>query len=74
MGGLLLPRITRMRGIGMIERLAVDVLRMFRQMMTNRWRQIGIDRVRHAFPPSTPRPLIGRLNQAAAASGAQRRP
>jgi len=38
MGGFLLPRIAGVRCEGMIERLAIDVLRMRRKVTSNRCR------------------------------------
>jgi hypothetical protein len=41
-----------MRGVGMIESLAIDVLGVFGQMMPDRRRQIGVRLIRHG--PSSP--------------------
>jgi hypothetical protein len=45
--GLFLAGIACMRGKGMIECLAIDILRMVRQMLSNRRREIGIRRIGH---------------------------
>jgi len=39
--------VTGMRGVGMIESLAIDVLGVFGQMMPDRRRQIGVRLIRH---------------------------
>src|SRR6185437_7945602 len=45
----LLVCFSRVRGKGVVERLAVDALRMSRQMMAHRFRKVGIGSVRHIF-------------------------
>ena len=46
MRGLFLAHIAFVRGVGVVERLAVDVLGMIRQVGPDRSRQIVIDRGR----------------------------
>lgn len=48
MGGLFLPVLARMRGIGMIERFAINILSMVWQMRPNRMRQIIVAAIWHA--------------------------
>ena len=45
----LLVGLSRMRGKGVVERLAVDALRMSGQMMAHRFRKVGIGSIRHIF-------------------------
>ena len=47
MGRLFLPAFAGMRGPGVVERLAINVLRMVGQMIAHRRRQIVIDSIRH---------------------------
>src|SRR5215813_3051679 len=51
MRDLLLARVARMRFERMVERLAIDVLRMRRQMALHRLRQVGIAAIGHGEPP-----------------------
>ncbi|MBA7475453.1 hypothetical protein ES707_10824 [subsurface metagenome] len=47
MGDLFLPFLAGMGGKGVIERFAIDVLRMCRQVATDRSRKIGIRAIGH---------------------------
>ena len=48
---LFLPNIPRVSCEGMVERGAIDVLRMRRKVIADRWRQLDIATVRQGFPP-----------------------
>ena len=45
---LLLPHVAAMRGKGMIEGLAIDILRMRGQVAANRRREVGVGAIWHA--------------------------
>ena len=47
MRGLFLPRIAGMGGEGVIESLAIDILRMVREMRANRNRKIDVRLIWH---------------------------
>ena len=65
--GFLPARIMGVRGVGVIEGLAEDVLSVFGQMRTDGRRQVGVDRIGHgcSLPlwRKEPHPGRGRINQ-----------
>jgi hypothetical protein len=47
MGRLFLSAFAGMRRIGVIERFAINILRVTRQMRLDRWREFVIDSIRY---------------------------
>ncbi len=43
-----------MGGVGVVERLAVDVLRVLGQMVADGWRQVAVDAIGHVDKLSAP--------------------
>jgi threonine synthase len=66
MRGLLLPPFAGMRGKGVIEGLAINILRVIGQIVLDRQRQVGVGSIGHSSSPYTAIPPSGLFGDAAA--------